>query len=217
MPLGALLLDSAREPAAACGDGEVFELYDLGAFGRGEASALRGSDPPARARRVQPGDVLVSRATSAPRRAWVVAERAGRIPLASGEWLVLRPRAHDPAYLRQLLVSNELHLRFAHAAGGAAQAAARSARLRAITLPVPPRARQQAIARVLDLADALRLTRRRALAALDELAALFGVEVSTAALLTADQLRASMSASRRQLEALLSILRDRAFRDELIL
>jgi len=217
MPLGALLLDSAREPAAAGGDGEAFDLYDLAAFGRGEALAVRGPDAPARSRRVQPGDVLMSRATAAPRRAWVVAERAGRIPLASGEWLVLRPRAHDPAYLRQLVVSNEFHLRFAHASGGAAQATARSVRLRAITLPVPPPARQQAIARVLDLADALRLTRRRALAALGELVALFQTEGSTGALAVTGQLRTSMDASRRQLEALLSVLRDRAFRDELAL
>ncbi len=210
--LGALLLEPSHEPEPVVGEGEAFDLYDLAGFVHGEARALGGPDRLARARRVRAGDVLVSRATSAPRRAWVVAERAGRTALASSEWLVLRPHAHDPAYLRQLLVSNEFHLRFMHAVGGAAQAAARSARLRAIGLPAPPRARQQAIAGILDLADALRLTRRRALGALDELAASFQMEAPAHA--ASEALRASMHASRRQLEALLGVLRDRAFRDE---
>jgi type I restriction enzyme S subunit len=217
MPLGALLVDTTGELAPVGGAGEIFEVYDFAAFGRGEAAAVCGPDAPARSRRVQPGDVLVSRATSAPRRAWVVAERAGRIPLASSEWLVLRPSRHDPAYLRQLLVSNAFHLRFMSAVGAAAHANPRCARLRAIALPVPPQARQQAIARVLDLADALRLHRRRALGALEELAALFQTEGSTGALAATRQLRTSMLASLRQLEALLSILRDRAFRDDLSL
>jgi hypothetical protein len=212
---GALLAPrTAMQPREGAA-GELFELYDLAGFARGAPAVVAGPDLPGRSRRIEPGDVLVARALAPPRRAWVAGESAQRTPVASDEWLVLRSGAYEPAYLRQLLVSNAFHLRFTQAFAGAAQASGRSARLRAIRLPAPTRARQQAIARVLDLADALRLRRRRTLAALDALAAALRGTDDAAALAACERLRPAMHASRRQLEALLSVLRDRAFRDEL--
>lgn len=203
-----------------------FDRYSVAAFGSGRAETVRsrGRD----ACLVQPGDVLVSRSLTAPRRAWVVGSDPGRPQIASGEWLVLRSDAYDGNYLRHLLVSNELHLRFCAAAAGAVRARSGSAALGAIELPCPDLPRQNAIARLLDQVEALRAKRRRALCALDDYTAAWrhaGSEAASrscaesesapaAALLAAEDLRRRMEASAKQLDALLAVLRDRVFRGE---
>jgi hypothetical protein len=218
--LGALLVHPAQHLDRSERARGTFDLYNVAAFGRGRPDAVSGAQLPQSVQYLRPGDVLMSRASAEPRRAWAVpAGGGGRVAVASGEWLLLRADSadHDPAYLRQLLVSNEFHLRFTQALGAAKQASPRSARLCALELPAPPRAQQQAIARVLDLADALRMRRRRAMAALEELAAVLRADDAAEQLSVIERLEPAMSASRRQLEALLSVLRDAAFRGELLL
>jgi type I restriction enzyme S subunit len=187
----------------------------MGAFELGRPERVDGSELHGKLTIVRPGDVLLSRASTQPRRAWVVVEPAGRTPLASREWLVVRPNAHAPGYLRHLLVSNEFHLRFQQAVAGTRQADAASARLRAIELPAPPQPQQQAIARLLDLADGLRAKRRRALSALDALERAWQEPDFAQLRFAAEQLGATMIASRNRLDALLGVLRDSAFRAEL--
>jgi hypothetical protein len=211
------LLLPVRERPGESGGG--FDRYSVAAFGSGRPETVRS------ARRdccvVRPGDVLVSRALEEPRRAWVVGPAAGRPQIATGEWLPLRSSAYDGAYLRHLLVSNEFHVRFA-AAAGAARPTAQSAKLGALELPCPSLAQQGAIARRLDLVEALRAKRRQALHALDRLALGWPLPECIAA---ADspharepqplaELRGRMEACARQLDALLAVLRDRAFRAE---
>ncbi len=216
MALGELLVHPARYLERSGREGERFACYSTTAFNHGSPVPLDGAELSGKLTIVRPGDVLISRATAEPRRAWVVVERAGRTPLASGEWLILRPNDHDPGYLRHLLVSNEFHLRFQQAAAGSRQASAASARLRALELPRPPRTQQQAVARLLDLADALRAKRRRALSALDALEAAWREPAFAQHRAAAEALRAMMVASRARLDALLGVLRDRAYRGELI-
>jgi type I restriction enzyme S subunit len=190
-------------------------LYSMAAFGCGRPDFLDSASLHGKLAMVRSGDVLLSRASAEPRRAWVVADDAGRTPLASGEWLVARSRAHDPGYLRHLLVSNEFQLRFLQAVAGARQANAAAARLRAIELPAPAQPQQQALARLLDLADALRAKRRRALSALDALQSAWQDPALTELRSAAGGLEAAMIASRNRLDALLGALRDSAFRGEL--
>jgi type I restriction enzyme S subunit len=187
----------------------------MAGFARGRPDLLDSASLHGKPAIVRAGDVLLSRASTEPRRAWVVVDEAGRTPLASGEWLVVRSNMHDPGYLRHLLVSNEFHLRFLQAMGGTRQANAASARLRAIELPAPPHPRQQAIARLLDLADALRMKRRRALSALDALQVAWQDPALAQLRIAADGLEATMIASRDRLDGLLGALRDSAFRAEL--
>jgi hypothetical protein len=217
--LGALLVHPVQALDRTEGDSATCDLYSLAAFGRGQAEAVQRAQLAKSAQRLQAGDVLVSRAVSQPRRAWAVTAVEGRVAVASNEWLVLRPGDHelDPAYLRQLLVSNEFHLRFTQALGAARYANPTSARLCALELPVPPRLQQQDIARVLDSADALRARRRRAMTALEELATVLPVQDSAGPRSAVERIETAMNASRRQLEALLSVLRDAAFRGELLL
>mgnify|MGYP003575505788 CR=1 FL=1 len=191
-----------------------FALYSMTAFGRGNPEVLPSARLSGKLARVQPGDVLLSRVTTEPRRAWVVVAQDQCMPLASSEWLVLRSSAHDPGYLRHVLVSNEFHLCFLQATAGAAQASPRSARLRALDLPLPSLTEQRSIARLLDLPATLRAKRRRALAALDELEQVLRNPTPDESRETVERLRQNMSASRAQLDALLGLLRDRAFRGE---
>ena len=214
--LGELLVHPARYLARSGREGERFACYSTSAFNHGSPAFLDGAELRGKLTIVRPGDVLVSRATAQPRRAWVVVERAGCTPLASGEWLVVRPSDHDPGYLRHLLVSNEFHLRFQQAAAGSRQASAASVRLRALELPSPPQPQQQAIARLLDRVDVLRAKRRRALSALDALEAAWREPDFTQHRAAAEALRVTMIASRARLDALLGVLRDAAYRGELI-
>ena len=187
----------------------------MAGFARGRPELLDSPGLHAKLAIVRPGDVLLSRISTEPRRAWVVVDEAGRTPLASSEWLVVRSNAHHPGYLRHLLVSNEFHLRFLQAAAGIRQVNAASVRLRAIELPAPPQSQQQAIVRLLDLADALRAKRRRALSALDALEAAWQEAAFAQLRIPAEGLEATMIASRNSLDALLGLLRDWAFRAEL--
>jgi hypothetical protein len=223
--LGEVLIDA--EPAGRTDAEAWIELYHLGAFARGrpDSAATRAIRRGASA--VEPGDVLLSRATFEPRRAWVVGEPRSRRAVATHEWLVLRSLSHEPAYLRHIVVSNEFQVRFMRAAGRARYASTRSRKLAAVVLPCPPRPVQRAIAALLDEADALRRERRRALEAvarLDELLAQRtyssgGSAVAAGSPVGAQSeiasVRALMQRSAERFDALLAVLRDRAYRGEL--
>ena len=213
--LGELLVHPARYLERSAREREPFACYSLAAFNHGSPERLEGCALRGKLTVVQAGDILMSRAIAEPRRAWVVVEPAGCTPLASAEWLVLRPNDHDPGYLRHLLVSNEFHLRFQQAAAGTRHASAASARLRALELPSPPQPQQQAIARLLDRVDVLRAKRRRALSALDALEAAWHEPAFARNQAVSEALRATMIASRARLDALLGLLRDQAYRGEL--
>lgn len=209
--LGELLVHPLRYFDRSRRGAGSFALYDMAAFGRGSPQVTAGRALRGRLAMVRTGDVLLSRAMSEPRRAWVVVEPAAHTALASAEWLVVRSNAHDPGYLRHLLVSNEFHLRLQQALAGRRQASAASPRLRSLALALPPHPQQQAIARLLDLADALRAKRRRALAAMDVLEVAWQEAEFAQRRLAVEALRAAMVVSRARFDALLAVLRDRAF------
>lgn len=165
MVKGAGSVDPAKFPD------ESFDLYSIPAFDRGEPEVVQGSEIGSTKQIVNPGDVLLSRIVPHIRRAWVVGKQTGRRIIASGEWMVFRSAAVDPAWLRHVLVGDKFHAQLMQTVAGVGGSLmrARPAHVSTITVPLPPIEEQRRIAAILDHADALRAKRREALARLDEL------------------------------------------------
>jgi len=150
---------------------ELFDLYSIPAFDRGEPEVILGSKIGSTKQVVNPGDVLLSRIVPHIRRAWVVGEQAGRRVIASGEWMVFRSDSIDPDWLRHVLVGDQFHAQLMQTVAGVGGSLmrARPAHVSTIAIPLPPIEEQRRIAAILDHADTLRAKRREALARLDEL------------------------------------------------
>ena len=150
---------------------EVFDLYSIPAFDRGEPEIVAGSEIGSAKQVVEPGDVLLSKIVPHIRRSWIVGKERGRRIIASGEWIVFRSERANPDYLRQVLVGAPFHTQFMNTVAGVGGSLlrARPAHVAKIAIPLPPLAEQRRIAEVLDRAEALRAKRRAALAQLDSL------------------------------------------------
>ena len=150
---------------------EVFDLYSIPAFDRGEPEVVAGSEIGSAKQVVEPGDVLLSKIVPHIRRSWIVGKARGRRIIASGEWIVFRSERANPDYLRQVLVGDPFHTQFMNTVAGVGGSLlrARPAHVAKIAIPLPPLAEQRRIAEVLDRAEALRDKRRAALAQLDSL------------------------------------------------
>lgn len=157
--LSTLVVPAMR--SESCAPDEWADYYDMASFREGVPSTRRRPTFGRDARPLEPGDVLLSRLVALPRRAWVVAAARGRPQFASYDWLVLRSARFDPVYLRHLLVSNEFHLRFEHAAMRRRRRHAVAASdVGDIPIPMPSREVQARLGRVLQHADALRSKRQ---------------------------------------------------------
>ncbi len=150
---------------------EEFELYSIPAHDRGGPEIALGAEIGSSKQIVQPGDVMVSKIIPHIRRARVVGQLAGRRQIASGEWIVFRGSAFDPAYLRHFLLSDGFHSQFMNtvAGVGGSLVRARPAHVKSIALPVPPLPEQRRLAAILDHADTLRSKRGQVLARVDSL------------------------------------------------
>ncbi len=150
---------------------EIFDLYSIPAFDRGEPETIAGSEIGSAKQVVEPGDVLLSKIVPHIRRSWIVGKERGRRIIASGEWIVFRSERANPDYLRQVLVGDPFHTQFMNTVAGVGGSLlrARPAHVAKIAIPLPPLAEQRRIAEVLDRAEALRAKRRAALAQLDSL------------------------------------------------
>jgi type I restriction enzyme, S subunit len=150
---------------------EIFDLYSIPAFDKGEPEIVAGSAIGSAKQVVEPGDVLLSRIVPHIRRSWIVGKERGRRIIASGEWIVFRSKRANPDYLRQVLVGDPFHAQFMNTVAGVGGSLlrARPAHVAKIVVPLPPLAEQRRIAEVLDRAEALRAKRRAALAQLDSL------------------------------------------------
>lgn len=151
---------------------EVFDLYSIPAFDRGEPEVVAGKEIGSAKQIVEPGDVLLSKIVPHIRRSWVVGANRGRRIIASGEWIVFRSDRVQPGYLRHVLVGDPFHAQFMSTVSGVGGSLlrARPAHVARIKIPLPPLREQRRIAEILDKADALRAKRRAALAQLDTLA-----------------------------------------------
>jgi type I restriction enzyme, S subunit len=150
---------------------EVFDLYSIPAFDRGEPDIAIGADIGSAKQIVEPGDVLLSKIVPHIRRSWVVGPNRGRRLIASGEWIVFRSAQLHPPYLRHTLIGDPFHAQFMRTVSGVGGSLlrARPSHVANIRVPLPPLPEQRRIAEILDKADALRAKRRAALAQLDTL------------------------------------------------
>lgn len=150
---------------------EVFDLYSIPAFDRGEPEVVAGAEIGSAKQVVEPGDVLLSKIVPHIRRSWVVGANRGRRIIASGEWIVFRSDRVHAQYLRHVLVADPFHAQYMNTVSGVGGSLlrARPAHVARITIPLPSLPEQRRIAEILDKADALRAKRRAALAQLDTL------------------------------------------------
>lgn len=171
MALGEIMADKLGSIDPSDFPNEVFDLYSIPAFDRGNSELVPGSEIGSAKQIVQPGDVLLSKIVPHIRRAWIVGPNRGHRIIASGEWIVFRSDQCDARYLRQVLVGDPFHAHFMNtvAGVGGSLVRARPAHVARIGIPLPTLAEQRRIAEVLDRAEALRAKRRAALAQLDSL------------------------------------------------
>ena len=156
IPLGDLMATKSGSVDPAKFAEEIFDLYSIPAFDRGEPEIVAGSAIGSAKLVVEPGDVLLSRIVPHIRRAWVVGKDHGRRIIASGEWIVFRSESANPDYLRQVLVGDPFHAQFMNpvAGVGGSLLRARPAHVAKVVIPLPPLAEQRWIAEVLDRAEA---------------------------------------------------------------
>jgi type I restriction enzyme, S subunit len=172
IPLGEIIAERLGSVDPSRYPDEVFDLYSIPAFDRGQPEITSGGSVGSAKQIVQPGDVLLSRIVPHIRRAWVVGKETGRRKIGSGEWIVFRSDRIDPNYLRQVLVSDQFHAQFMSTVSGVGGSLlrARPAHVAKIKISLPPLQQQRRIATMLDQAEALRAQRRAALAVVDTLA-----------------------------------------------
>lgn len=141
---------------------EVFDLYSIPTYDRGEPEVAAGSTIGSSKQIVQSGDVLLSRIVPHIRRAWIVGENRGRRLIASGEWIVFRSPRFHPAYLRHALMADAFHSQFMNTVAGVGGSLlrARPTHVAKILIPLPSLAEQRRIADILDKADGIRRKRR---------------------------------------------------------
>ena len=148
---------------------EIFDLYSIPAFDKGQPEIVKGSKIGSAKQIVQPNDVLLSKIVPHIRRSWVVGGNRGRRLIASGEWIVFRDLRVHPGYLRHVLVGDSFHAQYMSTVSGVGGSLlrARPAHVANITIPLPALPDQRRIAEVLDKAEELRAKRRNALAQLN--------------------------------------------------
>lgn len=110
---GFLMADSRSSVDPSKAPDELFELWSIPAYDRGAPDLVLGAEIGSQKQVVMPGDVLLSKIVPHIRRAWIVRPMSGaHRQIASGEWIVFRTSAADPAYLRHLLTSERFHAEF---------------------------------------------------------------------------------------------------------
>jgi type I restriction enzyme S subunit len=155
--LGSLIADNSGSLDPRNFPAEDFELWSIPAFDSGRPELRAGSTIGSAKKRVQPGDVLLSRIVPHIRRAWIVNKGTGRRQIASTEWIVFRSGDFWPPYLRQFLLSDAFHSQFMQTVAGVGGSLlrARYAGVARIKVDLPRFEEQRRIAALLDQTDDL--------------------------------------------------------------
>ena len=172
IPLGELSVERGGSVDPSKYPNEIFELFSIPAFDKGEAEIIAGKEIGSSKKCVQPNDVLISRIVPHIRRSWVVPEINGYRQIASGEWIQFRSDQIYPNFLRHFLVSDPFYQKFMKTVSGVGGSLlrARPKEVYRIKVPLPPLEEQKRIARILDTADEIRAKRRQSIEELDRLA-----------------------------------------------
>ena len=147
-------LSPARYPS------EVFELYSIPGFDRGEPELLSGSEIKSSKNNICPGDVLFSKLNPRIPRAWIVPTRDAFRQISSTEFLplVCNPEVLDSRYLRYYLMTSRVRQRLSPSTEAATKSRSRIKpfQLLAELIPLPRLSEQRRIVDILDQAARLR-------------------------------------------------------------
>ncbi|MDL1897805.1 restriction endonuclease subunit M/S [Anaerolineae bacterium CFX7] len=148
VPVGRFMRDNVQTIDPRATPDEVFELWSIPAYDAGNPEIIRGEDVGSQKKRVQSGDVLLSRIIPHIRRALVIEKNhSNRKQIASTEWIVFSSEQIVGGYLRNIFLSDYFHSRFMQTltgVGGSLQRANPRA-VGEILIPLPPLAVQQEI------------------------------------------------------------------------
>lgn len=150
---------------------EEFELYSIPAYETGVPEKLLGREIGSSKKKLEGGDVLLSRIVPHIRRCWIVPDKKDLRQIGSGEWIVFRSNEIDSSYLRHYLMSDVFHAKFMNTVKGVGGSLLRAdPKLTGkLQIPLPPIAIQKKIAAILDAADAHRHKTKQLLTKYDEL------------------------------------------------
>ncbi|MBS3948725.1 MAG: N-6 DNA methylase [Dethiobacter sp.] len=113
VPVGRFMKESVKTLDPRNTPDELFELWSIPAYDARHPELIFGRDIGSQKKVVAPGDVLLSRIIPHIRRAWVVRKNSdGLRQIASTEWIIFASEEVEPAFLRELLVSNAFHVSF---------------------------------------------------------------------------------------------------------
>lgn len=119
--------------------------------------------------RLKAGDIVFARTGATTGKSFLIRECPTDAVFASYLIRVRVGRTADSGYISHFFRTADYWAQVTKGARGAAQPGVNATTLKALTVPLPPLADQRRIADVLDRAEALRATRREALAELDTL------------------------------------------------
>lgn len=131
---------------------EVFELYSVPNFPKGEPEYQKGADIGSTKQSVQPEDVLVCKINPRINRVWRVSARGEKRQIGSSEWIVFRaPELHADFYKQFFSSDNFRELLCADVTGvGGSLTRAQPSKVATFSVPVPPLLEQIRIANKLD-------------------------------------------------------------------
>ena len=150
---------------------QMYELYSVPSFESGYPEVISGADIGSTKVTVEEGDVLICKINPRINRVWVVRHNTEFPLLASSEWIVIRNRKMNSAFLRWYFSSPKFRMLLTSQVTGMGGSLTRAQPKQVAKYPVPIllREKQDYIAEILDKVEILIEKRNTQLTSLDEL------------------------------------------------
>ena len=161
----------SKNIAPAKTPGALFEMYSVPRFETGYPEYLLGSQIASNKAVVQKNDILLCKINPRINRVWVVADESEYPNIASSEWIVVRSSKYNPVFLAWYFRSPRFkHLMVSEVTGiGGSLTRAQPKAVAEYSVPVLPKAEQDAIAAAFNLVDTIIKKHQQQLQKLDEL------------------------------------------------
>lgn len=161
----------SKNIAPAKTPGALFEMYSVPSFETGYPEYLLGSQIASNKAVVQKNDILLCKINPRINRVWVVADESEYPNIASSEWIVVRSSKYNPVFLAWYFRSPRFkHLMVSEVTGiGGSLTRAQPKAVAEYSVPVLPKAEQDAIAAAFNLVDTIIKKHQQQLQKLDEL------------------------------------------------